>query len=279
MSSPEAIGLWTEIKLDIVREYSAAYTTILKEQSWCRGYAYIDAFAGPGQFVSKENRTRLIPGSPLNALNIEHKFTEYHFIDIESSKIENLRNLIADRPEAEQVRFYTGDANRVLREEVLGQFPYASYKRALCILDPYGVDIEWTTIEAIAKAKTMDLYLNFPLMDINRNEALKRLETADLSQGARLTKIWGDSSWKDLAYIEQKDLFASPVLIKIRGNETLKQEFVERLKKKAKFAYVPEPILMSNQQGGPLYFLFFASHQRVAEKIAQDIFEKYRGAS
>jgi hypothetical protein len=38
-----AIGLWTKIKLHILREYAAAYTTILKEQPWCKGYTYIDA--------------------------------------------------------------------------------------------------------------------------------------------------------------------------------------------------------------------------------------------
>ena len=41
---PEAIGLWAEVKLQIIREYAAAHTTILKEQSWCKGYAYIDAW-------------------------------------------------------------------------------------------------------------------------------------------------------------------------------------------------------------------------------------------
>jgi hypothetical protein len=34
MLEPEAIGLGTEIKLQIIREYAAAYTTILKEQPW-----------------------------------------------------------------------------------------------------------------------------------------------------------------------------------------------------------------------------------------------------
>ncbi len=86
---PEAIGL--EIKLHIIREYAAAYTTILKEQSWCKGYAYIDAFAGGGEFVLKEDAERLIPGSPLNALNVRNKFTEYHYIDIEQSKLKELR--------------------------------------------------------------------------------------------------------------------------------------------------------------------------------------------
>jgi three-Cys-motif partner protein len=275
MPEPEAIGIWTEIKLRIIQEYAAAYTTILKEKPWCRAYAYIDAFAGGGEFVSKEDRQRLIAGSPLNALNVSHKFTEYHFIDIDPTKIARLNELVAGRPET--IHPYVGDANQVLPQRILPRFQYDSFKRALCILDPCGVDIEWATIQSIGQAKTMDVFLNFPLMDINRNAALKKLETADPQQGARLTKIWGDESWKDLAYVEQRDLFSQSVLVKkIKGNETLKQGFMARLKDVAGFKFVPDPILMRNQQGGPLYFLFFASYQPVAQKIVQDIFEKYR---
>jgi three-Cys-motif partner protein len=278
MIEPEAIGIWTEIKLQIIQEYAAAYTTILKEQSWCRGYAYIDAFAGPGEFISKEDRERIIPGSPVNALNIRNKFTEYHFIDIVPEKIKQLGVLIAERPEAGAMHLHVGDANQILRQKILPSFQYSSFKRALCILDPYGVDIEWATIELIGKTKTMDAFLNFPLMDINRNEALKILEAANPAEGARLTKLWGDESWKNLAYVEQGQLFSSPVLIKKGdGNETLKRGFKERLERIAGFEFVPEPILMKAAAGQSLYFLFFASHKPVAGNIAEDILQKWGG--
>jgi len=274
---PEAIGLWTEIKLQIIREYAGAYTTILKEQPWCKGYAYIDAFAGVGQFVSKSDRDRLIIGSPLNALNIPNKFTEYHFIDIDSDKINNLKELTADRPERRTIQFYVGDANEKLKQDIVPHFQYSSFKRALCILDPYGVDIECATIESIGKAKTMDVFLNFPLMDINRNAALKILEASNPKEGVRLTKIWGDESWKRLVYVEQGDMFSSSVLIKRdEGNEILKRGFQERLKQVAGFSFVPEPILMKNKMGGHLYFLFFASHKPVAQGIAEGILRKWR---
>ena len=40
------IGIWSEIKMAILREYAHVFTTILKTKSWCRGCCYIDAFAG-----------------------------------------------------------------------------------------------------------------------------------------------------------------------------------------------------------------------------------------
>jgi len=278
MLEPEAIGVWTEIKLQIIREYASAYTTILKEKPWCRGYVYIDAFAGPGEFISKADRERMISGSPVNALDIQNKFNEYHFIDIDTSKIEQLQRLVAGRPESKTIHFHVGDANTILRDKILLNFSYESFKRALCILDPYGIDIEWATIESIGKARTMDVFLNFPLMDINRNAALKILEASNPEVGARLTKIWGDESWKTLAYVEQSQLFSPSVLIKKGdGNETLKRGFRGRLKKVAGFEFVPEPIQMTNTVGGPLYFLFFASHQPVAQGIAEDILRKWGG--
>ncbi len=49
----DEIGEWSEIKLDIIKEYANAFTRIMKSQPWCSGYAYVDAFAGPGVHISR----------------------------------------------------------------------------------------------------------------------------------------------------------------------------------------------------------------------------------
>ena len=41
----DEIGYWSEIKLDIVKKYAAAYTTILARQE-CLSFSYVDGFAG-----------------------------------------------------------------------------------------------------------------------------------------------------------------------------------------------------------------------------------------
>lgn len=72
----DEIGYWTEVKLDIVKEYATAYSRILSVQkSPCLTHVYIDAFAGPGTHISKTTR-EFIPGSPLNALLIEPQFCQ-----------------------------------------------------------------------------------------------------------------------------------------------------------------------------------------------------------
>jgi three-Cys-motif partner protein len=69
----DEIGYWSEIKLDIVREYAQAYSTIMNAQKSIRKHLYIDAFAGAGHHISKATR-QFVKGSPLNALLIQPPF-------------------------------------------------------------------------------------------------------------------------------------------------------------------------------------------------------------
>ena len=55
----------------------------------------------------------------------------------------------------------------------------------------------------------------------------------------------------------------------------LRAAYRERLKTVAGFKYVPQPIPMRNTKGATVYYLFFATPNRVADKIVLDIFKKY----
>ncbi|MCK4488411.1 MAG: hypothetical protein KAU38_16835, partial [Desulfobacterales bacterium] len=87
----------------------------------------------------------------------------------------------------------------------------------------------------------------------------------------------GSEEWQKILYREQKDLFGGTYQMKIGGNLELGNWFRrERLQKNAGFKFVPEPVLMRNSKGGPLFLLFFASHNETGKKIVSDIFNKYR---
>ncbi len=73
----DQIGYWSEVKLDIVRESAAAYSTVLSAQRGLRGHLYIDGFAGSGVHISKRTG-RYVSGSPLNALLVHPPFREFH---------------------------------------------------------------------------------------------------------------------------------------------------------------------------------------------------------
>jgi three-Cys-motif partner protein len=268
----DEIGVWSELKLDIIQEYASAYSRILAAQTNPRfHHVYVDAFAGAGVHLSKANK-EFIPGSPLNALKVRPPFREYHLIDIKHEKIKNLRRLVGSR---EDVFLHSGNCNKFLFEDVFPRIKYEDYWRGLCILDPYGLNLSWSVIRRAGEMKTLEIFLNFPVMDINRNVLWRDPDAVDDVQRARMTAFWGDNSWPKFAY--GTDLFGNPDK---QSNETIAEAFRKRLNEVAGFARVPKPIPMRNSRGAIVYYLFFASQKDTAEHIVLDIFRKYenRGA-
>jgi three-Cys-motif partner protein len=70
----DEVGQWSELKLEIIRKYATAYSSILTSKGF--HHAYIDGFAGAGRHISKRTN-EMIPGSPLNALSVEPPFEDY----------------------------------------------------------------------------------------------------------------------------------------------------------------------------------------------------------
>ncbi len=265
----DEVGSWTEIKLDIIRKYAQAYSKIISKQENLH-HVYIDAFAGPGKHISRSSG-EMIPGSPLNALNVEPPFAEYYFIDIKREKISELEKIAGER---EDVHLYHGDCNEILLTDIFPKMKYKEYKRALCLLDPYGLHLDWKVIQKAGEMRTIEIFLNFPIHDITRNVLHQDISKVKQDQKDRLTRFWGDESWREVAY--SPSLF-DDLEIK-QFNEDIAQAFRTRINKIAGFEYVPKPVLMRNTKGGDLYYLFFASHNKTGAQIAKDIFKKYIGS-
>jgi three-Cys-motif partner protein len=261
----EDIGPWSEIKLAIVREYASAYSRILAARKF--HHLYIDAFAGGGTLLSR-SRDELIPGSPINALDIDPPFREFHFIDLSSAKVTQLRDLTKGRT---NVTIHNGDANVVLRS-LFPTILWDEYKRALCLLDPYGLHYQWDVVHAAGQMRTIEIFLHFSILDANRNVLRRNPDQIDPEQARRLTAAWGDASWRDVAYT-RTGLFQFENKV---TNEEIARAYQERLRRVAGFAYVPDPLPIRNSKGVVIYYLYFAAQQPVAAKIVRDIFRKYR---
>ncbi|MBA7678506.1 hypothetical protein ES703_86782 [subsurface metagenome] len=157
----DTIGYWSEIKLDIIQQYALQYSRILAGQSNPALYhVYIDAFAGSGKHISRTTRD-FVPGSPQIALDINPYFKEYYFIDIDGDKVAELNGIVSNRPEAHVLE---GDCNSKLLTEVFPRVRYEDYRRGLCLLDPYGLDLNWEVIWTAGRMKSIDIFLNFPVL-------------------------------------------------------------------------------------------------------------------
>ena len=266
----DEIGYWSEIKLEIVRKYAAAYSTVLAAQNQIRSHVYIDAFAGAGTHISKQSKT-FIPGSPLNALLVEPPFKEYHFIDLDGGRADNLRALAGNRKD---VQVHEGDCNTILLQKVFPRVRYSDYRRALCLLDPYGLNLNWDVVRTAGQEGSIEIFLNFMVMDMNMNVLKHDPSKVLQSQKDRMNSFWGDETWREAAYKTSAGLFEN---IETKStNEVLAEAFRKRLHDVAGFKYVPEPIPMRNSSGATIYYLFFASPNKTGAKIVKEIFDKYR---
>jgi three-Cys-motif partner protein len=263
----DQVGVWSEVKLAILEEYAKPYNQILRSRNLHA--IYVDGFAGAGHHIAKGSE-RIIQGSPARALSVDPPFEFLHFVDIDGARVAELKRLSAGRP---NVFVHLGDCNSVLLTEVFPKIRYQDFQRALCILDPYGLQLNWETIKAAGQSSVIEIFLNFPVMDMNRNVLWHNSERVSELHRERMTRFWGDKSWESAAYPTTPGLF-EPIQQKAT-NEEVAEAFRKRLQEVGGFKYVPKPMPMRNRNGAIVYYLFFAAKNQTADKIVKAIFAKY----
>lgn len=283
----DKIGDWSVDKLNILKAYSERYSVILQNQVIGKSntrrfhYGYIDGFAGAGEHIHKDTG-KIVPGSPLNALNLANKFDEYHFIDLDADRVKRLQKLCIG---TKNTFVHQGDCSDVLIKNLFPKFKFEDYRRALCFLDPYGMHLNWTVLATAGKMESIEVFLNFPVMDINRNAKKKDIDQVSPDDRARMTAFWGDETWHTAMFApsNQDNFFGqlsgdadnTPELEK-NDNEAFVAAFQKRLKEVAGFKYVPKPVPMKNSRQAVVYYLFFATHNEKGNKIVSHIFDGYR---
>ena len=270
-SSKDAIGRWSEDKLQLLEKYLKVYSKIMnkQKQTWLKFYYYIDAFAGSGKPRAKDEE-RYVAGSPLRALQCDPPFDYYSFIELSSWRVVQLLELKKQFPLL-KVDILEGDCNELLCKKIVPQITYASKQRGLVFLDPYGLQVEWETVKALAKANTFDVFVNFPLGAITR--LLKRDEPPTGQAAALIDKVLGSSDWIHTIYkpSPQLSLFGDEKV----ERDVMRAEWLARLysdKMSELFHYVSKPVIMKNTNNAPLYALFLVSQNKTAVKIVNNGF-------
>jgi len=159
--------------------------------------------------------------------------------------------------------------------KVFPRADFSNYTRALCLLDPYNIDLTWEVIEAAGKARSIEIFLNLMVMDINRNALRRDPDKSVKSKVEQMTRLWGDGTWRDAGYDMIPTLFDSDVPQKV-SNERFAEAFRQRLIKKAGFKFVPKPMPMKTSKSSVIYYLYFASQKEAGRDIVNDIFDTYR---
>ena len=153
-------GFWTEQKLDALRQYLGAYTTVMKNQHQFK-LLYIDAFAGSGAVTIRDHndssRKRKIPGSAAIALN-EDRFDEYWFWEPDADRHRQLLLLVAehgkeDISHAENRKFNTQKTLKALADW---------NSRGVLFIDPYGMEMGFDDLIRLGETEKLDIWYLFP---------------------------------------------------------------------------------------------------------------------
>lgn len=276
---------WTEDKLERVRKYLAAYVRVMKNRPDLTT-AYIDAFAGTGYRTpkakerieeplfsefSEEGTSEFLDGSARIALHIKPRFNRYIFIEKDESRFADLQKLKIDYPDfQDDIIFIQEDSNRYL-QNLCGGYSWKKH-RAVLFLDPFGMQVEWNTIDAIAGTKAIDLWILFPL-GVAVNRLLRKDGQINAAWQHRLNVMFGSSDWYDAFYQTKmtRDLFGEYVTTEKTGDfDTISRYFVDRLK--TIFPGVAEnPLPLYNSRNNPLYLLCFATANPNAVRTALNI--------
>ena len=277
-------GDWTEQKLECVSKYLGAYTQIMKDRNYLH-FTYIDAFAGTGYRELQHNEDTELPhflaGSARKALEVIPPFREYIFIEEDEDSFAELQNLTNEFPN-HNIECINANANQFLTD--LCEEREWRTNRALVFLDPYGMQVDWKTIESIARTQAIDLWLLFPIgMGVSR--LLKNDGEIASSERRKLDLVFGETDWFDEFYqlALQSSLFSEGDEWEKRDDvlAEIEQYFLKRLE--SVFATVAEnPLPLRNSRNSLMYLLCFAAgnpNAPKALKIAQEILEGVRNTA
>ncbi len=268
--TPE-VGAWAEDKYRLVGNYAAMFATSMKKKWECR--VYIDLFAGAGR-ARIEGTKRIIPASPILALNIEDPFDIYIFCESDETKASGLKERVSKTYPSLEVRFLYGDTNN-LTLDILREIPQANRKfkvLGFCFVDPYSLrNLDFKTVRALS-VRFMDFLVLIPsYMDANRN-IVHYLNP----ENTTVDQFLGDPTWRQEWQQAGK------------RNEDFATFFVDRFgKQMSSMGYLypgiqDTKLIRSVEKNLPLYHLCFFSrnslgHQfwKQARKCSQDQFELF----
>ena len=195
-------GEHTQEKLQALRDYLPAYTTALGKRFTLH---YVDAFAGTGECdITVGGKELRVPGSASIAIDCRPPFHRMIFIEKVASRVRALEKLSQAAGQC-GIEVIKDDANAAVPAYLAG---LKRSDRAVILLDPYGMSVDWTTLEKIAASRLADVWYLFPLSGLYR-QAAKDSRNIDATKFAALTRIMGPHDWKKALYEPKpmQDLF------------------------------------------------------------------------
>jgi three-Cys-motif partner protein len=271
-------GKWTEEKIGIVEDYAKAYLTIMRKHPFFN-LIYFDGFAGSGTIQQcGDAGYRSIEGAAARILSIDEPriFDIYYFVEIYPEYCIRLKTMVESRFTHRTVYVVPEDCNRKLLD--LGKFLREEknrYFRVLAFIDPCGMQVEWSSIEAL-KGLGVDLWILVPT-GVGVNRMLTKTGQISRSWMKKLQTFLGlpFDELEGFFHIEsdQETLFGNKERMKIDNAIHKAGELYSR-QLGTVFENVSNPYILRNSKNSPMYHFGLATDNKAGITIANDVIKK-----
>lgn len=223
----------------------------------------------------------------MRAMRPENRFDIYRFNDLNSQHAHELRDFIEQArkrllPSVDASVEQT-DANTFLLHvaEELKAARSRNQTRAVAMLDPFGMQVNWESLCALGSTHSVDVWYLVPLGAIAR--LAPRHGNVPHGWHLRMVTCFGDPDWQDFFYREDMtpDLFGANRRLERQEGMGVVIRFVEhRLKLAFPGGLAKRPLLLGPARRAPLFGLFFAmanpdpKARAVAMRIANHLIER-----
>lgn len=274
-------GNWTEQKIEMVISYAKAYLTIMNRYPQFKTL-YFDGFAGSGGIFKEDDEAdiEIIKGTAIRILEIENPkvFDMYYFVEKNEENKNELQKSIHERFSNRNYHVVNDDCNNKLHS--MARFLRLNQNfRVLAFIDPYGMSVNWLSIECLRNLG-IDLWILVPT-GIGVNRLLKRDGQISEAWLSKLQLFLGLSKEKVLNYF-----YKSKTILTLFGEETSIEKERQAIEKAANlyrdrlhevFTYVSDAFPLRNSTGSIMYHFMMATNNSAAFKIANDVIKpKYK---
>lgn len=280
-------GNWTEAKIEILVEYARAYLSIMNKYADGFGWKllYFDGFAGSG-FIRKGNdeNQKIIIGAAKRILDIDdpRPFDRYYFVEKQLENADELLDKVVKNYKDKKVNVVNTDCNEKIQS--MSKFlktPKGKKYRVLAYIDPCGMQVKWESLVALQKLN-VDAWILVPTgMGVNRL----------LKKNSRISDAWIEKLEVFLGMQKKEILdyfYSQTVVPTLFGDELVTNKEEKAIEKSAKlyqkrlkelFRFVTNPYILKNKSNSIMFHFYMVSNNETAQKIANEIINKYNNSN
>ena len=258
-------GNWTRRKLVCLQSYIQSYSNVMKNKDYFTKI-YIDPFCGSGSWLEDSNSVEdmlepedkeLNHGSPITALQVGKNFNEFYFNDKNQEFIDLLKSQIGSIPDR-KIHYNSREANEFLMD-ISSRINWQN-SRAIVFLDPFGLQINWSTLVRMSETRAIDIVMLFPTSSLCR--MLPNSELPMPEWQSKLDRFLGTTEWRKFYHKKQVvDLFgASEKTERTANSDDIINFVIKQLG--SIFFVVDKKLNLKNSKGSSLFDVIFLCANR-----------------